>query len=1331
MHKTPVSGAACMCCTICVLPDCLRVDVDANNKGIYSGRQWRDANGSSRYGEGGRQSKSVYFLPPPLQEANPWDDAGGYEDVRYRNDGRHRDYSPSYPRNSHGGHHYRDDYTDDYRDRDDRRDYHHRNDYRDRDKSPTYEEQKRNRWEDGYFRDGGWDDYQHGHSGYSRRSEERDRGYRDNKQYDDRYRDDRNSSPRGRYESPEKLTREQWRQLEREEWLREQERNARRYDSRRDYSPQRHSRYDDERDYDNRHPRDSHRDNRGRNQNYSNSNAPNRPCSSRSFERSDRNYGPSAHDERSKPAQRRGRRRSGRESRGAGFGGNSGFRAERGGFGTNNYGNNRSGFGGNSPRDSQNFKDSNVNIDKSYDESERHEYMQMVAKPEQDVLPEEKDVVGIEEDSRSRDDEDVTDAERKAFEQLSIDEGQNSLTARNSDTESDAELKPRQELQSDGDIMPTASGTVSVPIEPGAVMIAPKKSPATREGKQKVRLLTNFWEISVKSKMVYRYDVAVYLGTPTNERAIDLLRGPRDDSAAITRHRLCMDALRYALEFYRILSRGAAVIHDGAAMMFSSEDLAAALKEHSGVLMLDKNDLPESIRKLIYRVDIKTVTIEIMPCRIAAASFDIADLSAQKNRNWATLDRSWKQFYDLITNQDAVISGRFTQFGAGCLYYSNPLPDRVGFGYERFSGARKGIKFIEGKKPEPNNVVAALILDHRVGMFFKNQNLMCSIRELNGLRNVDRFDFSRKTNGRMNNKWCEVNQYVKGVRLNYLGSGSAPLSFVAIGISEVPIKELKDTLPNNARTEVSVLTKFSDTRVRINPDWPAVKYRNRGQIQHFPMELLEVAPNQRVSLEKQQIANSAPRADKPNVRLEKIHTLLEALNLHDSGYKNQFLRAFGIEIACAPKRVEGFRRSAPGIAFGGNRISQVDQAKCNWKQERDTKYVSCARVERIIIVHSDQTGKLPGNVERALSSTFRSRGIHCGRFDKVLINSGRDQEMEGQLQQVFEKNKGSKSLLIIYIDRAENKSHEFLKLMERKYLIPTQQMTAELAGKILEQRQSCGNFVSKTNLKLGGINYEVIPESFAKNRWIAGGRTMVVGYDVAHPGKPTRDEVMNRMPPQRPSVVGFSFNGAAHPECFIGDYHFQLPRREKVDHTVLNARFKWMLELFVKNRKVWPENIVITRDGVSEGQYRMVIEDELGAIKEACEEFGRLNGRDPWLPRFTVVVATKRHNARFFVENGRFIDNPQPATVVDNDVVRNDITEFYMQSHRPVQGTAKPTSYQLIVDENDMGSDEVQSLMLALCFHHQIVDAPVSIPEPVYQADEWAKRGKDIWKAYT
>ncbi|VDO11094.1 unnamed protein product, partial [Haemonchus placei] len=91
--------------------------------------------------------------------------------------------------------------------------------------------------------------------------------------------------------------------------------------------------------------------------------------------------------------------------------------------------------------------------------------------------------------------------------------------------------------------------------------------------------MTNFWEVSVQSKIVYRYDLAVYLGTPTNEKAVDCLRGEQDDSAVVARRKLCLQALHHALQCYGILSKGEAVIHDGASMMFSSEDLAHALKE--------------------------------------------------------------------------------------------------------------------------------------------------------------------------------------------------------------------------------------------------------------------------------------------------------------------------------------------------------------------------------------------------------------------------------------------------------------------------------------------------------------------------------------------------------------------------------------------------------------------------------------------------------------------------------------------------------------------------------------------------------------------------------
>lgn len=67
-----------------------------------------------------------------------------------------------------------------------------------------------------------------------------------------------------------------------------------------------------------------------------------------------------------------------------------------------------------------------------------------------------------------------------------------------------------------------------------------------------------------------------------------------------------------------------------------------------------------------------------------------------------------------------------------------------------------------------------------------------------------------------------------------------------------------------------------------------------------------------------------------------------------------------------------------------------------------------------------------------------------------------------------------------------------------------------------------------------------------------------------------------------------SFNGAKNAETFIGDYHFQLPRKEEVGDHILIDRIKWMLGLFYKNRKRLPENIFFLRDGVSEGQYNMV-----------------------------------------------------------------------------------------------------------------------------------------------
>ncbi|KAK6059500.1 hypothetical protein COOONC_02871 [Cooperia oncophora] len=84
-------------------------------------------------------------------------------------------------------------------------------------------------------------------------------------------------------------------------------------------------------------------------------------------------------------------------------------------------------------------------------------------------------------------------------------------------------------------------------------------------------------------------------------------------------------------------------------------------------------------------------------------------------------------------------------------------------------------------------------------------------------------------------------------------------------------------------------------------------------------------------------------------------------------------------------------------------------------------------------------------VKEPLQRLFSNRGVKCGSIGFILLNPLR---MEDELEKIFEQNKASKeSLLIILIDRSETKSHEFLKLMERTYMIPTQHLTTELAKK--------------------------------------------------------------------------------------------------------------------------------------------------------------------------------------------------------------------------------------------------------------------------------------------
>ena len=89
------------------------------------------------------------------------------------------------------------------------------------------------------------------------------------------------------------------------------------------------------------------------------------------------------------------------------------------------------------------------------------------------------------------------------------------------------------------------------------------------------------------------------------------------------------------------------------------------------------------------------------------------------------------------------------------------------------------------------------------------------------------------------------------------------------------------------------------------------------------------------------------------------------------------------------------------------------------------------------------------------------------------------------------------------------------------------------------------------------------------------------------------------------------------------------------------------------------------RDGVSEGQFEMVLNKEIAAIQRACFSL-----HPEYQPGITYFVAQKRHHTRFFPENHKDAlrnGNVLPGTVVDTDITHPTVSSFYLASHEGIQ----------------------------------------------------------------
>ena len=135
-----------------------------------------------------------------------------------------------------------------------------------------------------------------------------------------------------------------------------------------------------------------------------------------------------------------------------------------------------------------------------------------------------------------------------------------------------------------------------------------------------------------------------------------------------------------------------------------------------------------------------------------------------------------------------------------------------------------------------------------------------------------------------------------------------------------------------------------------------------------------------------------------------------------------------------------------------------------------------------------------------------------------------------------------------------------------------------------------------------------------------------------------------------------------------------------MESLVSHSSYSVLCNLITKDFTV-PQHIYYFRDGVSEGEFAKLINEEVAHLKKAIVSRVGPNGGNVSLLnlrllyfqlillqiKFTVIVCTKRHHIRFFPKDGdnNAADkngNPLPGTLVERDVTHPTDYDFCKSS---------------------------------------------------------------------
>ena len=433
------------------------------------------------------------------------------------------------------------------------------------------------------------------------------------------------------------------------------------------------------------------------------------------------------------------------------------------------------------------------------------------------------------------------------------------------------------------------------------------------------------------------------------------------------------------------------------------------------------------------------------------------------------------------------------------------------------------------------------------------------------------------------------------------------------------------------------------------------------------------------------------------------------------------------------------------------------------------------------------------SLERELTTQLGSLGLGQVRVTTAmnaqqLVAQDRTFRDEKRLVQYLKRESDQSSAVILLV--LPQKSYDTYATVKRVADLQTGQhvvcvVSDKMAYKGSISAQYLANVAMKINLKGAGINHAVehshltsILQSPSQSPQPSKSKcqTIIIGADVAHPTGSARPGC-----PSIAAVVGSTDENYLH---YPGSMRLQVSRQEFIVDLADMTKERF-IDWASKHDGKLPANMLFYRDGVSESQYQTVRDFEIPQLETAYEMAHRFLGGSGPVPSFklTFIVVGKRHNTRFFtdntcqgnsfvsdltkweVENWEFLQpmedqefekkldertgtprtdryrkernewtrvnhNLHPGFVVDQVITHPSSNDFFLQSHKPLQGTGRSAHYFVLNNQMGLNSDDLQRVTHALCYIYARATKGVSYCSPAYYADRLCDRGRAWLRDY-